>query len=72
MTVIERLIEAGFVVGDRDPKMNRAFSGRFMVAQPLDDGDPYPTDDASDGRFCIVGDNIDALAAEAARQFDLI
>lgn len=65
MTAIETLKSMGWHVGKRDPLMNRAFAGRFMVSEPLEEGDPYPTDDASDGRFCLVGDNLEALAAEA-------
>lgn len=59
------------IVGARDPNQNRAFQGAFMVAAPLEQDDPYPTDDASDGRFCLVGDDLDALAAEAVWALDL-
>jgi hypothetical protein len=59
------------IVGNRDPNQNRAFQGRYMVAEPLQPDDPYPTDDAEDGRFCLVGDNLDALAAEAIWALDL-
>jgi len=62
---IEKLKGMGWLVGDRDPGMNRAHQGKYMVAEPLEEGDPYPTDDASDGRFCIVGDDLSALAKEA-------
>ena len=62
---------SGFLVGDRDPGMNRAFSGRFMVAEPPGPDDPYPTDDASDGRYCVVGDNLVALAAATIEFFGL-
>lgn len=65
------LRDGGFLVGDRDPGMNRAFSGRFMVAEPLGPDDPYPTDDASDGRYCVVGDNLAALAAATIEFFGL-
>lgn len=65
MTSIEQLKQMGWHVGERDPLMNRAFSGKFMVSEPLQEGDPYPTDDASDGRFCLVGDDLNALATEA-------
>lgn len=71
MNQVEILRKAGFLVGDRDPNMNRAFAGRFMVAEPLREGDPYPTDDASDGRFCAVGDDLDALAVHAVSFFEL-
>ena len=62
---------SGFLVGDRDPGMHRAFSGRFMVAEPPGPDDPYPTDDASDGRYCVVGDNLVALAAATIEFFGL-
>ena len=67
----ERLEAAGFLVGDRDPGRNRAWEGRFMVAEPLDAGDEYPTDDASGGAWCIVGDDLDALMRETCAFFDL-
>ena len=68
---IDRLRDAGMIVGERDPNQNRAFKGRYMVAEPRQPDDPYPTDDAQDGRFCLVGDNLDALAAEAIWALDL-
>ncbi len=71
MSDAEKLKKAGFIVGDRDQNLNRAFSGRYMVAEVRDPDDPYPTDDAGDGRFCIVGDDLDALAREAATFFEL-
>jgi hypothetical protein len=55
----------GMTVGARDPNQNRAFEGDFMVAEPVLDGDPYPTDDARDGRFCIVGKELTPLVNEA-------
>ncbi|MFC3530259.1 hypothetical protein ACFOMH_18980 [Paracoccus mangrovi] len=51
--------------------MNRAFSGRFMVAEPPGPDDPYPTDDASDGRYCVVGDNLAALVTSTIEFFGL-
>lgn len=65
MRAVVELKNMGWLVGERDPNMNRAFAGQFMVAEPLAEGDPYPTADASDGRFCIVGDDLEALAREA-------
>lgn len=35
----------GFVLGPRDPNRNKDFEGKFMVAEPMDDG------------WCIVGDD---------------
>lgn len=56
----------GFYIGPRDPNRNKAFQGEWMVAEDLDVG---PTDDASTGGFCIVGDDLDALVNDA---YDLI
>lgn len=55
----------GFQIGARDPNLNRAFKGKFMVAEARNPEDPYPTDDAGDGVFCIVGDNLDYLIDQA-------
>lgn len=52
----------GLIVGERDPKMNTDYEGAFMVAEPLSENDPYPTRDASDGRFCIVGHDLQDIA----------
>ena len=54
----------GWVCGLRDTRLNRAFAGRFMCAEPYDDDDT-PTDDARNGPWCIVGDNLDPLIDEA-------
>lgn len=59
---VRDLHEAGFYVGVRDPDRNRAFIGRFMVCEHLSCG---PTDDASSGGFCIVGDDMRALVEDA-------
>ena len=67
----ERLEAAGFIVGDRDPGRNRAWEGRYMVAEPLEPGDAYPTDDASDGPWCVVGDDLDVLIADTCSFFEL-
>lgn len=45
----------------RNPARNRDFSGAWMVAQPLEDGE----DPATTGAWCIVGDQPDALIQEA-------
>ena len=54
----------GFFVGKRDPKRNKAFRGQFMVCEREALKEP-PSDDAGNGAFCIVGDNLNALIAEA-------
>lgn len=62
LDMVTELYEAGFYVGVRDPQRNRAFVGRFMVCENPHFG---PTDDASTGGFCIVGDNIRELVEDA-------
>jgi hypothetical protein len=58
----KELQDAGWFVGKRDPKRNRAFRGKYMVCEDPNYG---PTDDAREGGFCIVGDNLDSLIFEA-------
>ena len=60
----------GFFVGERDPNRNRNFPGKFMVAQPVEEGDEYPSDDASDGGYCMVGDDFDELINESYEWVD--
>lgn len=59
---------AGYYVGPRDPERNRTVSGEFMIAEALDVG---PTDDASAGGFCIVGDDLAELIREACDVLEL-
>lgn len=66
---VEILKQRGFVVGKRDPRLNRAFKGRFMVAEPYKRG--IATDDARHGPWCIVGDNLAALITTACQYWDL-
>jgi len=56
----------GFVAGDRDPKMNTDFSGRFMVAE-CDTKDARSQRDASCGDqiWCVVGDDLNDLVNSA-------
>jgi len=65
---IRALRNAGFTVGDRDPRINRAFVGAFMVAEAHDESE-LPTDDGSDGPWAIVGDNLEALIIQAYDNF---
>ena len=60
----KKLREYGFIVGDRDPRLNTDHPGRFMVSEPAD-GKAVPTKDGSNGPWCIVGDNLDDLVIEA-------
>lgn len=68
MPYIRALQRAGYYVGLRDPNRNRAFAGHFMVAQTLVD---EPTDDASQYGFCVVGDDLHALAFDACQYLEL-
>lgn len=65
---LRALHAAGVYAGPRDPQRNRAFAGTYMVADDLDTG---PTDDASTGGYCTVGDDLFALAVTACNDLDL-
>lgn len=59
----KRFLESyGFTVGDRDPRLNTDFTGKFMVVEPYDERD-LPTKDASNGPWCVVGDDLEELIA---------
>jgi len=66
---MDALKKAGFIVGPRDKRLNRAFAGVFMVAEPYQK-DQTPTDDASKGPWCIVGNNLAALITQAYEQWE--
>ena len=63
----------GFTVGDRDPRLNTAFKGTKMVVESHEERE-LPTTCGSDGPWCIVGDDLDALIDQAyeawADQYD--
>ncbi len=58
------LIDHGFRVGVRDPQINTAAPGAFMVAEPYTAAE-VPTEDASRGPWAIGGEDLAALVAEA-------
>jgi len=60
MTKADELRSWGFTVGARDPRLNRAYAGQFMVVEWHTE-DELPTWDGRDGPWCVVGDNLDAL-----------
>lgn len=62
------LHERGCYIGPRDPSRNKAFPGEWMVAESLNVGE---TQDASEGGFCVVGDDLDSLIAEGYDFFDI-
>jgi hypothetical protein len=53
----------GFVVGPREARLNTKFPGAYMVAETFEEDD-LPTLTASNGPFCIVGDDLSALIEE--------
>jgi hypothetical protein len=57
---IEFLKSYGWLIGDRDPRLNTDYAGAFMVCEPFDDSE-VPTRDGSNGPWCVVGDDLDAL-----------
>ena len=59
-----RLERMGFIIGPRDVNMNRAWTGAFMVAEAYDPG--HCQDDGRGGVWCIVGDDLNKLIADAA------
>jgi len=59
------LVEHGYFVGDRDPRLNTKYPGRFMVTEDDFATYPLPTKDGSNGPWCIVGDDLDALVKQA-------
>ncbi len=61
----QQLEACGFVVGERDPRLNTNYTGEYMVAEAYDESDELPTQDGRNGPWCIVGDDLDALIAEA-------
>jgi hypothetical protein len=71
MTKQERLEAIGLIVGKRDPRRNTAFTGEFMVAEPISDERLLPTEDAMRGGFCIVGNNLDVLIQLAVETFEV-
>jgi len=64
MTKRAFLEERGWTVGERDPRLNTDHAGGFMCVEPHDASE-LPTRDGSNGPWCIVGDDLDALIDEA-------
>lgn len=54
----------GFTIGKRDPRLNRKFAGAFMVVEWHEESE-LPTDDGSNGPWCIVGGDLPALVEDA-------
>jgi hypothetical protein len=60
----EHLRRHGYIIGPREPRLNTAFRGRYMVAEAYDESD-LPTEDARSGPRCIVGDELAPLVDQA-------
>lgn len=60
----EYLKGLGWTVGPRDPRVNTAFAGQYMVCQPHEPHE-LPTRDASQGPWAVVGDDLADLVCEA-------
>jgi hypothetical protein len=63
----EKLEEMGYFCGPRDARLNTDFPGAFMVTEDDFEEGHYklPTRDASNGPWCIVGDDLAELIDEA-------
>lgn len=60
----QRLESYGFTCGERDPRINTNYLGRWMVVESHEDSE-LPTEDGSNGPWCIVGDDLDVLVNQA-------
>lgn len=54
----------GWTVGERDPRLNTDFPGRFMCVEPHEESE-LPTRNGENGPWCIVGDDLAELVDEA-------
>ena len=57
---IEFLEKYQFAMGPRDYRLNTKFPGAFMVVEPFDENE-LPTEDGSNGPWCVVGDDLNFL-----------
>lgn len=55
----------GWFVGERDPRLNTKYPGKFMVTECDFTDYELPTEDGSNGPWCIVGDNLRVLVKQA-------
>lgn len=58
------LLTNGFTVGQRDSRVNRNYEGKFMVLDEYEDKE-LPTNDGSNGPWCVVGDDLETLINQA-------
>lgn len=50
----------GFIIGPRDRRINRFYSGAWMVVEAHEESE-LPTDDGRNGPWCVVGDDLPHL-----------
>jgi hypothetical protein len=55
----------GFIIGPRDPRLNTNYKGRFMVVEEEYEDMRLPTRNGSNGPWCIVGNDLNALIGRA-------
>lgn len=65
------LEDFGFVIGNRDPRLNTNYPGRYMVVEAHDESE-LPTEDGRNGPWCVVGDDIDELIRMAFTDYPFI
>ncbi len=58
------LLDYGYEIGVRDPRLNSDYPGCFMVVESHEPSE-LPTRDGRNGPWCIVGDDLAALVTEA-------
>jgi hypothetical protein len=59
------LVARGYIIGDRDPRLNTKYPGKFMVVEGDFEEHELPTEDGSNGPWCIVGDHLHGLIIDA-------
>jgi hypothetical protein len=67
--MIAALSYAGFIVRERDPRVNTDHQGKWMVIESDWEEHDLPTKDASNGPRCIVGDDCAAIVREAFKEW---
>jgi hypothetical protein len=63
MTTAEKktfLVERGWTVGERNPRLNTDYSGEFMCVEHFEESE-LPTRDGANGPWCVVGNDLDEL-----------
>jgi|HubBroStandDraft_2_1064218.scaffolds.fasta_scaffold449928_2 hypothetical protein len=59
------LLMCDFICGPRDVRLNTRYPGKFMVVEEEYRDMDLPTEDGSNGPWCIVGDDFPALVKTA-------